>query len=253
MLASMKGQIQLRGYYRYLGWSTSRLFLYLIVFGLLFGSWRQVLDWQAHQDAQTILASIRTAAGRSGWVPEDEGLRQLWRLTSGTQRLKDAFLNDALEDSSSHPALVNSLAYVSHALFGLDLQGKRRGAALEQLSARLRNKPPNNRSVSLYALWSMHIYESAPKRFEKKMQQIIAEISSALITAIRDIRDFDQALVFGKTLGNLGAKLPPKQALENAKSLITAIRDTTDFDQVGVLREPLGRLGSYYPQSKLWS
>ena len=244
LFARLRGHVRLGGYRAYLGWSTVGLLPYLAVLLLLLIGWDQGLDYQARKDVEPILATIRGADLST--TPRGEEVLQLWRLSAGRQRLKDAFVRKCLTDSSSHSALLKRRSFVSQAIIGLDPNVDQRKRVLKELLSRRKDGPLNSDSREHFFPWITDICSSSPSDFENESTIVAAE----LVAAMQKTTDLRELISLGDALGSLGEKLPATYAAEGAKELVAAIQKTTDDDQLSSLDSALGSLADRLPATQ---
>jgi len=244
LFARLRGHVRLGGYRAYLGWSTVGLLPYLAVLLLLLIGWDQGLDYQARKDVEPILATIRGADLST--TPRGEEVLQLWRLSAGRQRLKDAFVRKCLTDSSSHSALLKRRSFVSQAIIGLDPNVDQRKRVLKELLSRRKDGPLNSDSREHFFPWITDICSSSPSDFENESTIVAAE----LVAAIQKTTDDDQLSSLDSALGSLADRLPATQAAEVAKAIAAAIQETADDDQRISLGGALGSLSENLPTTR---
>ncbi len=239
--ARVRGKVRLTGFRSYVSWSGLRLVPVCIAIGLLIGALEAGRRYQFQQHARQILAVIRGADTTEN--PSLEEIRQLWRLATGSQSLKDAFLDETLTDVNSHHAINAHWEYVSQSLFGIDPNGVQRRNALERiLDWKVARK---NLEVSdpVYLRWAADICNSWPQRFDNKSKFIAKQI----VAAMQETTDYDQLSSLGRALGSLGANLPKTKAADLAKQIVAAMQEPTDAYQLGSLGRALGSLGANLP------
>jgi hypothetical protein len=205
-------------------------------------------DWYLNERAEVranlILIAIRS--GENDLVPGREEYRQLWYLAAGSQRLKQVFLERALEEHRSQVALAANAPRIAQALFGLDVDHSMRETAMNRALAA--NSPGGGMSASLVfrALLGELIYRSAPSTF----QQDAGDLFAVSVKAIAATTDVGQLSHLVHALGALGERLPAAQAEASARRLVEAMSATTDGRQLSHLVDALGALGERLPAAQ---
>lgn len=214
----------------------------LITTGIRYGQ-----NVQARNTADLILQSIKNAHEIDSPVAGDT-LRQFWQLAAADRRLKLAFVERSLLNSSVHPVLIERLDILIQSLFGLDPNASKRNQAMHLIFSRQPDTiNPNHQMLPYPVLLAAGIYLTNPDIFAHFKLTIATNIEAA----IRTCRDTSSLIALGKHLRYLEKYLLNNQIQTIAERLVGAMYASNDAWQIIQLAENLIYLGAKLPPSQV--
>lgn len=241
------GRVNWEGHKYFCILSTLRTLPFIAALVLILIATNYGLDWQARNKAELILSKLEEAHEISSPITGDT-LRQLWALAAANDRLKQAFVKRSLMKLSAHPVLIERIAMVTQAIFGLDPKFIQRKFALNLiLTPSSHTKTLNHQILPYSAILATAIYATNPQTFKKLAGTIALNIESATHTC----HEVSALIALGQALNTLRQDIPAKSISTVTTYLVENLFANNDGWQIVHLGQVLNSFGELLPQPQV--